>query len=77
MVFKVVFTALGMLLLFSGGLLFAEGRRRWLLAGAFGALAILCLFIGKGGPWVILALVAIGAALYFARPTPPVEGKKK
>lgn len=73
---KIVLTAVGMLLLFSGGLLFAEGRRRWLLAGAFGVLAAICLLIGKGTPWLILAVVAILAAVYFARQPAPARRDK-
>ena len=69
-VLKVVLVAVGMLALFSGGLLFAEGKRRWLLAAVFGVLAAVCLLIGKGAPWLILAVVAIGACIYFARKSP-------
>lgn len=64
---KVVLTAVGMLLLLSGGLLFAEGRKRWVLAAVFGGAAVVCLVIGKGTPWVLLAFVAGAAAIYFAR----------
>lgn len=73
---KVVLTAVGILLLFSGGLLFAEGRRRWMLAGVFGVVAALCLLIGKGTPWVILAVVAGLAAAYLATRPAPVRGGK-
>lgn len=62
---KLILTALGMVALFGGGLLFVEGRRRWLIAGIFGAIAVLCLAIGKGTPWVLLALLAGGGLLYF------------
>ena len=67
---KVVLTAVGMLLLFSGGLLFAEGRKRWILAALLGVVAGLCLAIGKGLPWVILAVVSgLAAAYLLTRPT--------
>ena len=64
MVLKVLLTAVGMLFLFGGGLLFAEGRKRWVLAGVFGVIAAICLLIGKGKPWLILAVLAAAAAAY-------------
>lgn len=63
---KLILTAVGMLLLLAGGLLFAEGRKRWVLAGILAAIAAVCLLIGKGTPWVILAVVAGLAAAYVA-----------
>ncbi len=64
--FKLVLTGVGTVLLFGSGLLLVERRvwRRWLWAGGLLLAAGVCLAIGKGISWLVLALVGAGALAY-------------
>ena len=73
---KLVLTAVGFLLLFASALLVAERRKRWVLAGTFAVLAAVCLAIGKGTPWLVMAALAGAGAAYMLlvyNPSPKVK----
>ena len=75
---KLVLTSLGVVLLFGSGLLFVERRRNWLLAGGLLILAGILLAIGKGLPWLVLALAGIAAVAYaLHRLDTPAGGERK